>query len=506
MADAAAGSAERAGDTAPLLMVGISGMRGVLGRGLTPGVLADYAGVLGHWLGEHRPGHAQADRPRVVVGRDGRAGSEVVARAVLAGLTGAGCDVFDLGVAMTPTVGVMVDAEDAAGGVVITASHNPQPWNGVKCLVRTVAGTHQEVAGSAACAPKADDAAELVRRFEAGESKAVAWDQVGRVINEPIGAEVHLGRVMDRLGDRLVEGIRQNGYRVVLDSANASGAEAGRRLLDALDCRVLHLGDELHGVFGREAEPTAANLEHLSKSVREYRGAVGFAQDPDGDRLAMIDETGKYIGEEYTLALAAESVLRGLAEDGLLAAHTDFAIATNLSTSRMIDDVASSYGVRVQRTAVGEANVVEAMKPHARSFGGEGNGGVIWPDITYVRDSLGAMALVLALMARTGKSLSELVRAIDEASPSGLGYAIVKRKVGLKAKADAVPALDALAQKYGSERVDRQDGVRIDFDRKGAWLHVRPSNTEPILRLIAEAGSEVEAESLLDEAGSVVGG
>jgi phosphomannomutase len=290
-----------------------------------------------------------------------------------------------------------------------------------------------------------------------------------------------------------------------------------------LQCELVHLGADDGGVFPHAPEPTKENLQGLCAAMAKLNADVGFAQDPDADRLAIVDERGEYIGEEYTLALAAESLLsapgRGRPRGGPV-------LVANLSTSRMIDDIAAAHGARVVRTPVGEANVVEAMKRekaagHDVVLGGEGNGGVIWPRVTYVRDSLSAMALVLALMARTGKKVSELVASIP-------AYAIEKRKVDLARKEDAKPAIDKLAAAYGrggagpmpaggnransetghrtSGTIDLQDGIRIDWPDRRAWLHVRASNTEPIMRLIAESPSAADSRAILDEAARIIAG
>jgi len=278
-----------------------------------------------------------------------------------------------------------------------------------------------------------------------------------------------------------------------------------------LGCEVEVSGEYEDGVFTHTPEPTRENLTGLCALVKKHRAAIGFAQDPDADRLAIVDERGEYIGEEYTLVLAAEALLSETAK------HRDSetgkkkrerVLVTNLSTSRMIDDVAARHGARVIRTAVGEANVVEAMKREAAAgrdvvVGGEGNGGVIWPRVTYVRDSLSAMGLVLGLMARRGQKLSEIVASM----PS---YAIEKRKVELARKEDARPAVEKISKAYAGHGIDLQDGVRVDFAHGPlagkAWLHVRASNTEPIMRLIAEAPTAGEARGILEEAERVIGG
>jgi phosphomannomutase len=479
-------------------MLSVSGCRGIFGRSMTPVVAARFAGVFGTYLRERAGG----GKPLVVVGRDGRAGGEVLLHAAAAGLAGAGCDVLVVGVAMTPTIGVVVDARNAAGGLVLTASHNPQEWNGLKPVLRAVNPPTTIDAG----APGKELADVIIGRYNAacatpGGAIGVGPTEVGSVSHaaEPalgIPSEptnLHLAVLKEALASIGATDDRASmGVRCVLDSVNSSGREAGAAYLGTR--LVQHVGAGTTGLFPHPPEPTRENLTSLSRFVTEKRADVGFAQDPDADRLAILDEKGGYIGEEYTLVLAAEAVLGAMQQRGA----SSPVVCVNLSTSRMIEDVAAKYGGRVIRTAVGEANVVSAMKQHGAVFGGEGNGGVIWPRVTYIRDSLSAMGLVIALMARTGKSVSQLVAEV----PS---YAIVKRKVDLRAKEDAARAVEAVAKAYAGERVDRQDGVWVGFDKKRAWLHVRASNTEPIMRLIAEAPTEVDANAILDEAARVIG-
>ncbi len=406
---------------------------------------------------------------------------------------------IDLGVAMTATVGVMTDQHAADGGMVITASHNPQEWNGLKCIVRE---RGLRSATASASAPAAEVAAQIGERFREGRIGLVPWNRLQSVESDPTSVTVHVGKVLRAIGDAAA--IARKGFKVVLDSVNCSGAVSGAALLDALGCQVVHLGDRDSGLFPHTPEPIRENLGSLCEAVKQHGAAVGFAQDPDADRLAIVDERGEFIGEEYTLALAVMEVLHRRAARSASARHgvgEPVTMATNLSTSRMIDDVAARLagaGSRVLRTAVGEANVVDAMKREGAVLGGEGNGGVIWPEVTYIRDSLAAMALVLSLLQRDGRRLSQIVQEIP-------AYAIEKRKVDLKPGAKATPAVDAVAKAYAKERIDRQDGVRVDFDAKRAWLHVRASNTEPIMRLIAEAPTAGEARAVLDAAAKVIG-
>lgn len=467
-------------------MLSVSGCRGIVGASFTPEVAARFAGAFAGWVIE-RSGEP---RPTIVFGKDGRAGNEALHLAAVSGLLAAGARVVDLDVAATPTVGVMVEHHGAHGGLVLTASHNPAQWNGLKCLA-------VDATSRRASAPSAGDAKAIIERFRAGGVALAAHDGQGVHDHDATGEHIHVSRVLKAIAPvASVEVIRAMRFRVAVDSVNASGAKGAKLLLEALGCEITQVHADGSGVFPHSPEPTAENLAGFGDDVRRAGAAIGFAQDTDADRLALLDETGAYIGEEYTLALAARALLEfdPSAKGGRLAA--------NLSTSRMIDDVSAKFGGgEVLRTPVGEANVVEAMLANACPIGGEGNGGVIWPAVTMIRDSLGAMALVLALMARTGQAISALVREV----PS---YVIEKRKTPVR-EGLAARACDAIAAQFEGGKIDTQDGVRVDFDGGGedpAWLHVRASNTEPIIRLIAEARSQERAAQLLDEAERVVGG
>ncbi|MEL6795310.1 MAG: phosphoglucosamine mutase [Planctomycetota bacterium] len=499
------------------LMIGVSGLRGIVGESLTPEVAMRFAGAFGAWLRSRRDG--PAGPASVVVGRDGREGAEWVYQATIAGLLGSGCRVTTIDVAMTPTVGVAGSHFD--GGMVVTASHNPAEWNGLKCLVsETVDIDGTEDWYTVVRAPSASEAAEVIALYQTGSF--VAPHELFTVpenrgtwlssLDDSSEYHVHCVRELFRSqlpSDKMQSAREKRLFRVVVDAVNASGSKASLPFLSSIG-EVVGLNCDNSGIFPHTPEPTAENLSGeggLCDAVPGLKADVGFAQDPDGDRLAIVDETGRYIGEEYTLALCVVSILEAHQSRGREHAGTEteeIVLCANLSTSRMIDDIATRYGASVVRTAVGEANVVEAMKRLKREgkavlLGGEGNGGVIWPEVTFVRDSLGSMALVLSLMARTGKTVSELVADI----PS---YAIVKRKQPLAKKEDAKPAIERIAEAYATERVDTQDGVRVDFDAKRAWVHVRASNTEPILRLIAEAEDEATANAILDKVAQLVEG
>ncbi len=469
-------------------MATVSGLRGIVGESLTPECIARYVGAAALWMSQHAGHHA----PRVIVARDGRASGMMVHDVVVGSLRAAGCHVIDLGVATTPTAGVMVLERNADGAIIITASHNPQQWNGIKVLT------------SNGHAPPARDAEEIIDAFGNGHTKLVPHTQLGELEFDDAAALRHVDRVLDGLaGITPHEAIRERHFRVLVDSVNASGAVPARLLLESLGCAETLVNDSATqattGVFPHDPEPTEENLRDIAVLAADGSFDVTFAQDPDADRLAILDEHGVYIGEEYTLALGVWAALDAMDEVG----RSQAVLATNLSTSRMIEDVAAWYGARVERTPVGEANLVERMIKIDSPIGGEGNGGVVWPRIVPIRDSISAMALTLALMTRTGQTVSELVSRIPK-------YAIVKRKVELAPGMTERALLITQEMFEGTKesRLTTTDGVRADLSAPAGghmWIHVRASNTEPILRLIAEAPSREHANALLDRVQSALG-
>jgi len=441
------------------LMVGVSGIRGTVGETLTPLVALEFAHAYGIMLAGGR----------AVLARDSRPSGAMFEAAAAAGLMAAGCAVTQLGVAMTPTVGRAIRDGKYDGGVIITASHNPREWNGLKFL------------DDLGVAPDPERARRVAELRAAGR-----WDLPARGFRPPsVDTEAgrrHVAAVLDAL-EVDVAGLR--GLRVVLDSINGAGCVDTPALLKALGCEVIHLNGEPTGEFAHQPEPIKENLGDLCAAVRAARAAIGFAQDPDADRLAMVDEHGTYIGEEYTLALATRSVL----------SRRPGPVAANLSTSRMIDDVAARFGATVVRTPVGEAHVAHGMLAHQCVIGGEGNGGVIDPRICYVRDSLSAISLVLQLLAATGQPLSALVAELPR-------YASVKQKAELpRERIDA--AVAAVATAFADRKPNTADGVRVDFP--AGWVHLRASNTEPIVRVVAEATTAAEAERLVAQVRAAAG-
>ena len=442
------------------LMIGVSGMRGTVGGTLTPPVVTRMASAFAAWLRRDGGAPANGKHYRVVFGRDSRPSGAWVRDAAAAALVASGIEVIDLDVVTTPGVAMMVKHLGADGAMIATASHNPIQWNGVKLLNRD------------AVALPPDHANAVKQLYEEGAAHFVRVEALVPPVKNGDTHALHVKRVLERVD---VLGISSKRFKVVLDSVNGAGCVATATLLNKLGCQLVHLNGAPNGQFAHEPEPTAQNLTGLADEVRRQRAAVGFAQDPDADRVAIVDENGTYIGEEYSLALAASLVLSK--KPGGVA-------AANLSTSRMVDDIAARHGGRVVRTPVGEANVVQAMIAQGAAIGGEGNGGVIDPRIVPGRDSLVGMAYVLQLMAATGKTVSQLVADLPR-------YEIVKTKFECR-REDANRAVEALKKAFASEKVDTQDGIRIDWDR--AWVHARPSNTEPIMRIIAEAPDRAEAE------------
>ncbi len=506
------------------LILGVSGLRGIVGESLTPEVAVRYAATIGTWLNEQMPSR----RPYVIIARDGRIGGESTYNAAISGLLATGSRVRRLGVAMTPTVGMQCDYIGADAALIITASHNPQEWNGIKLLVRRSGWTGQEQDGreiqhviSDACAPDAKIASEIVERYHAGKIEWWAGDEITDSTVDDDVEHPHCLRVLDACAEFIgtdaggfwdeIESMRS--MRVVLDSVNCSGGYISQLFFEDTPCRMINVFGEQTGRFPHTPEPTKENLSGeggLCDAVPGLKADIGFAQDPDADRLAIVDEHGAYIGEEYTLVLCAMALMEARKKQGEKSEGKPLFVV-NLSTSRMIDDVAKHYGGEVVRTAVGEANVVEVMKSLTASgrdvvLGGEGNGGVIWPKVTYVRDSLSGMALTLSLMARSGKTVSELVEMVNSFGPTDTvkthGYTIIKQKSDLASKDDAKPVVEHLNAIYAAKsdcRVDLQDGIRIDWDARGVWAHVRASNTEPIMRVIVEAPSSDEAQAVAAE-------
>lgn len=445
------------------LIISVSGLRGIVGDSLTPEVAVRYAAA---FVASLPPGE-------VLVGRDGRATGTMIAGAVAAAVTASGRDCVDLGVIATPTIGHLVKTTGAAGAIQITASHNPPPYNGIK-LFGGDGRVINAVAGASVGAAYANAATAYV-----------AHDKIGSVTRHDDPHAGHIDAVLATVDrQRIVD--RQ--FNVLIDANHGSGAVAGVPLLRALGCDVTAIGERPDGGFVHPPEPIAENLTDIGEFVVQHRCDVGFCQDPDADRLAIIDENGRFIGEEATVALCVQRKLLQLGDDA-----AGRVIVINGATSSMTETLAEAAGATVVRSAVGEANVADAMLAASALYGGEGNGGPIDPAVGLIRDSYVGMAAVLDLMARTGVQISQLADALPR-------RALIKRKVDLPggSSTDLSAIFDAAGAAMPGAAADRSDGLRLAWPDR--WLLIRGSNTEPIARLIAEAETTEQAELLCDRA------
>ncbi|MBN2328070.1 MAG: phosphoglucosamine mutase [Candidatus Omnitrophica bacterium] len=433
----------------------ISGARGIVGKDLTADNAQRMAWAYARFIGGGT----------VVLARDARPSGRLLRSAVESGLLAGGCDVLDIGLAPTPTAGIMIRTVKAKGGINITASHNPSPWNALKMF------------GTDGTFPSDQFVQEYIQFLHHGGWKHAEWDEIGATRLETAALETHC-RLIEEAID--CDKIREKNYRVAVDGCRSVGGLYLPAFLERLGCEVIRLDCEADGNFQRELEPTPENLGRLCEKVKQEKADAGFAADPDADRLAIVSEQGEAIGEEYTLAFATYAALQK-AGGGLA--------ATNLSTSMLTDFAAKQAGGRVIRTAIGEANVAQAIRERHAVIGGEGNGGVMYPAVHNGRDSLTAAALTLQFMADSGQNISELKNLFPN-------YVILKDKVHVDLEA-AKKRLDELAASPLDGEIDAQDGVKIIRDE--AWLHLRCSNTEPIVRLIAEARGEAEARKLMEE-------
>jgi phosphomannomutase len=441
------------------LMVSVSGVRGRVGEALTPEIIAKFASGFGAWAKKRAGG----GRAAIVVGRDSRVSGPMFQPVVISALQSVGCDVILVGMAPTPTIQLAVEHHHAAGGLAITASHNPIEWNALKFI------------GPSGLFLDGTEAAEM-RAIVDGEIPRAKWDELGVIETDAEAGQRHIDLVLS-LPFIDVEGIRKRQFRVALDCVRGAGGSFMPKLLNRLGCIVSAINLETDGRFPRAPEPVAENLGDLEKLVTESNAEVGFAVDPDVDRLALVSNEGRAIGEDYTLALAAKVVLR----------HREGNIVTNLSTSRIVDDVAREQNRRVIRAPVGEVNVATRMRSENAPVGGEGNGGVILSEVHLGRDAPLGAALILQLLLEENKSLSEIVASYPR-------YSIVKDKLDRPAAPlDAVYA--SLKKVFADAEVDTQDGLRLTWADR--WVHVRPSGTEPIVRVIAEAPTVEEATALI---------
>jgi len=448
------------------LIKSISGIRGTIGGkvgdNLTPLDAVKYAAAYGSWLKDH----SKKEKLRVVVGRDARLSGEMIQNLVVSTLVGLGIDVIDLGLSTTPTVEIAVPLEKTDGGIILTASHNPKQWNALKLLNEK--GEFLD----------AEQGAKILELAEKEDFEFAGVDDLGKVVSNDSYIDIHVDEVLDlSLVD--AETIKKAGFKVVVDGVNSTGGIAIPKLLKELGVEVVELYCEPTGHFPHNPEPLKEHLGDICKKVVEEKADFGIVVDPDVDRLAFISNEGEMFGEEYTLVACADYVLGKTPGDTV----------SNLSSSRALRDITEKHGGNHRAAAVGEVNVVAEMKASKAIIGGEGNGGIIYPESHYGRDALVGTALFLMLMAERGGTVADL----RASYPS---YFMGKKKIELTPGLDVDSLLDAIFTKYIGQEISRVDGVKIDFPEE--WVHMRKSNTEPIIRIYTEAKSQKGADALAD--------
>ncbi|MBX2828882.1 MAG: phosphoglucosamine mutase [Flavobacteriaceae bacterium] len=448
------------------LIKSISGIRGTIGgaqkENLTPIDAVTYAAAYGTWVKEQR----NKEKYRVVVGRDARISGEMIQQLVMNTLIGLGIDVIDLGLSTTPTVEVAVDLEHADGGIILTASHNPKQWNALKLLNNKGEFLNAE-AGQ-----------RVLDIADAGQISFAEVDHLGKVSRNDAYFDLHIEEILN-LDLVNVEAIKKAGFKVVVDGVNSTGGIAVPLLLEELGVYPVKLFCTANGEFPHNPEPLKEHLTDLMEAVVKERADFGIVVDPDVDRLAFVDEKGEMFGEEYTLVAVADYILK----------HTPGNTVSNMSSSRALRDVTQKHGGTYTASAVGEVNVVQQMKDTNAVIGGEGNGGIIYPELHYGRDSLVGIALFLSHLAESHTSVSEM----RAGYPS---YYMSKKKIELTPELDVDGLLKAMEEAYSDEEINTIDGVKIDFAEN--WVHLRKSNTEPIIRIYTEAKTQEEADALAD--------
>jgi len=438
----------------------VAGIRGIWGENLTPDVALKFAAAFGTYL----------ERGKIIIGRDTRVSGEVLTQAVLTGLASVGCDATDIGVVPTPTCQLAVEKNEANGGVVLTASHNPGEWNGLKFLNREGHFLNQT------------EYDNFITIFDQNlinyiQKPGLHTIQKGQDFNRE-AIDLHIHELLNQVN---VQNIREQRFKVVLDAVNGAGSRLLIPLLEQLGCTVIPVYCEESGEFLRGAEPMPEHLGVLCERVKKEKANVGFAVDPDADRLSLVTETGQALGEEMTLPLVARHILSHRPEGS---------VVTNLSTSMAIDHVAREFQVPVIRTKIGEAHVVSAMKENHCLIGGEGNGGVIFPAVHYARDTGVGAVLILESLAELGQTISQAAQSIPV-------FTMIKKKIEVPLK-KITPILEALKIQYPDAEINTLDGVKVIW--KDRWLHVRKSGTEGLLRIFAEAADQKLVRNMADQA------
>lgn len=438
------------------LMISVSGIRGIVGNGLTPQFLADYAAAAGTFYGTGP----------VYVGRDSRVTGEMVKSAVFAGLMSVGCDPVDLGICPTPSVELAVQNSDAVGGIIITASHNPIEWNALKLLTSHGLFLDEE------------QGTRVKSIIDEKAFKYVKWDGIGKISSMNSAIDEHIDAIL-ALDFIDVEKIRARQFRIAYDCVNGAGGTILPQLLQKLGCTTFPLNEEPTGRFAHTPEPVPQNIQDLCRHVKVNKADIGFAVDPDVDRLAIVADNGEPIGEEYTIVLATQ----------FICGRTPGSVVVNVSTTRAVEDVAHDLGCEVIRTKVGEIHVATKMKEIGAVVGGEGNGGLLLPDLHLGRDAPLAIAVTLQHLANQDKPISQVWKSLPQ-------YTMTKKKISVEGRnSDAI--IDNLAQLYKNETLNWIDGLKID--RADSWVQVRKSNTEPIIRVMSEAKTAEDSVALCDE-------
>lgn len=447
------------------LIKSISGIRGTIGGApddnLTPIDAVKFAAAYGTWLKKH----IYKNRVKVVVGRDARISGEMVQNLVQYTLVGLGIDVVDIGLSTTPTVEVAVTMEQADGGIILTASHNPKQWNALKLL------------NSKGEFLNAQEGEEILHIAAANEFTFAEVDALGHITHNDTYIQRHIDAVLSLLPLATLEAIRKRKFKVAVDAVNSTGGIAIPLLLERLGAEVVPLYCEPNGQFPHNPEPLKEHLSDICAKVVEVKADLGVVVDPDVDRLALITEEGEMFGEEYTLVACADYYL-GKKKGN---------VVSNLSSSRALRDIAEKHGVEYAAAAVGEVNVVTKMKEVNAVIGGEGNGGVIFPELHYGRDALVGVVLFLSLLVEKGITVSALRRSYP-------AYFMSKNKIQLTSGLNPDKVLLAMQEKYAHEQITTIDGLKIDFPF--SWVHLRKSNTEPIIRIYTEAKTQAEADAL----------
>jgi len=446
------------------LIKSISGIRGIIGgkvgKNLTPVDVVECSAGYGWWV------KSKHEKPTVVVGRDGRISGEIVSSLSINTLRSLGINIIDLGLSTTPTVEMAVEEFNAQGGIIFTASHNPKQWNALKFLNEK---------GEFISAQDGKDILQYIAE------KVMIYSPVEELGNYTDKQDHFISHVYSILSLPILDIalIRSKKFNVVVDCINSTGALAIPALLDALNCKYTLLNAEVNGEFAHTPEPLPKNLKGLIKKTKNSNADIGIAVDPDVDRLALVCENGKYFGEEYTLVAVADFVL----------SKTKGNTVSNLSSSRALADVTQKHGGAYHASMVGEVNVVSKMKEVKAVIGGEGNGGVIYPGLHYGRDSLVGIAMILNLMAQQNEKLSTIRSSYPD-------YTIIKNALPLQSDGELIAIFNKLKKVFSKEKLNDSDGLKIDF--KNGWVHMRKSNTEPIIRIYAEAKDEKDAEKLIN--------